>query len=169
MKLEIPYVKVYDDLREIVGEPDPGTRFYKATGDENDFRKWQEALLEIGFLHGTYSPVSVASFVQVSRAAVHKRLKEGRLTGFLFQKIKGKDGADSGKPLMLDGSPACFIPVIECKAWRDIKEGCGPEKLEEYKNEKRITRKMMDILHGRIQEDDFLHQLLNEKGGESDE
>ncbi len=169
MKLEIPYVEVYDDLREIVGDPDPGTRFYKVQGHEDDYRKWQEALQEISRLHGVYSPVSVASFVQVSRAAVHKRLKEGRLTGFQFQKVKDENAAAPDKPLLLDGSAACFIPVIECMAWRDIKEGCGPEKLEEYKRKTRLSREIVDYFLGRGPVNDKLSQLLDGKGGEDNE
>jgi len=56
-------------------------------------------------------------YAPVSRAAVHKRLKEGKLTGFFFtitHRKRNLFGIDlSTRELALG-----YIPVSECKAWK---------------------------------------------------
>jgi hypothetical protein len=56
-------------------------------------------------------------YAPVSRAAVHKRLKEGKLTGFFFTvtlKKRNLFGLDLSTRELAYG----YIPVSECKAWR---------------------------------------------------
>jgi hypothetical protein len=55
-------------------------------------------------------------FVPVSRAAVHKRLREGRLTGFTFY-VTSQGKSVWGKPRKLKQRPYVVLSVSECKAW----------------------------------------------------
>jgi hypothetical protein len=72
-------------------------------------------------------------YAPVSRAAVHKRLKEGKLTGFFYHVTHRKRnffGLDLSTRELAIG----FIPVSECKAWkaeieqRAIEQGVVTEK-----------------------------------------
>jgi hypothetical protein len=56
-------------------------------------------------------------FCPVSRAAVHKRCKEGKLSMFLYHVTSRRPGF-FGKVRTVRESPYCYIPVREAKAWR---------------------------------------------------
>lgn len=56
------------------------------SGSHEEAGAWFERLTELE--GSTVSPGGVGMVCPVSRAAVHKRLKEGRMTLFLFQKRK---------------------------------------------------------------------------------
>jgi len=56
-------------------------------------------------------------YAPVSRAAVHKRLKEGKLTGFFFH-VTHRRRNFFGLDLSTRELAIGFIPVSECKAWR---------------------------------------------------
>jgi len=82
--IEFPFIEVPKDLRKIVGEPTPRTRAYRREGTHAECGQWIEDL-------GLYykgdvgiSPAGVTMFVPVQRAAVHKRIKEGKLTAFFL-------------------------------------------------------------------------------------
>jgi hypothetical protein len=82
--IEFPFIEVPEDLRKIVGEPTPGTRAYRREGTHAECGQWIEDLGlhykgDVGI-----SPAGVTMFVPVQRAAVHKRIKEGKLTAFFF-------------------------------------------------------------------------------------
>jgi len=82
--IEFPFIEVSKDLRKIVGEPTPGTRAYRREGAHAECGQWIEDLGlhykgDVGI-----SPAGVTMFVPVQRAAVHKRIKEGKLTAFFF-------------------------------------------------------------------------------------
>ena len=71
------------------------------------------------------SPGGVAMFVPVSRAAVHKRLREGRLTGFAFH-VTSQGKSLWGKPRKMKSRPYLVVSVSECKAWaKDLKRKVG--------------------------------------------
>lgn len=75
-------------------------------------------------------------FAPVSRAAVYKRLTEGRLTAFSFH-VRKYSKTLFGRERMERETPFVFIPVSECKAWgEEIRErmakrdGITTEELE---------------------------------------
>lgn len=111
------FVEIPPHLKKIVGEPDPGTRIFRAYGNEEDFDKWFDAVWEICGDDKAVSPGGVSMFAKVTRAGVHKRMKEGRLTAFLFHKVKESKWIKGRKVLEEGGRPYGFIPVSECKAW----------------------------------------------------
>ena len=88
MKTEFPFVKIPDHLRDAIGKPDEGTRMYRQYGKTDEMHKWFDAVDEICEPEGSISPGGVCGYVDVSRAGVHKRLKEGRLSGFLYHVIQ---------------------------------------------------------------------------------
>ena len=55
-------------------------------------------------------------FAGVSRAAVHKRLKDGKLTAFLFHVTRASRSI-FGYQKKLKQLPYAYVPVSECKAW----------------------------------------------------
>jgi len=77
--------KCREDLRKIVGEPTPGTRAFRRRGTHAEWRA--SGLKNLGLHYkgdvGNFA-AGVTMFVPVQRAAVHKRIKEGKLTAFFF-------------------------------------------------------------------------------------
>lgn len=131
MSKEFQFVKIPPHLAKQLGEPDSGTRLHRAYGSEADMEAWFEAVWEVCEEEKAISPGGVAGYVKVSRPAVHKRLKEGRLTGFFFHLIKEGRFFKGKKKLAEGGRPYIFIPVSECKAWaEELKERKGLAKEE---------------------------------------
>ena len=114
MSKEFQFVEIPDELLPIIGNPDDGTRVYRVKGDENGTGSWFEAFSKI--VGKTVSPGGVSMFAPVSRAAVYKRLKEGRLTMFCYHPEETHRGF-FGKKKKCRGNPYGYIPVSECKAW----------------------------------------------------
>ncbi len=113
------HVHVPRRLRGVLGHPEPGSRVHRRAGYRDDFAAWFEAVCEVCGADGAVSPGAVALYAKVSRAGVHKRLKEGRLTAFLFRVVEVADRAGSAE-LPADGGRAyTFIPLRECRAWAD--------------------------------------------------
>ena len=57
-------------------------------------------------------------YCPVSRAAVYKRIKEGRLSLFLFHVTRRKTALFGGKKVVRE-MPYGYIPVSEVRAWRN--------------------------------------------------
>ena len=137
MNDDFPFIDIPERYRNIIGLPDKdkGARLYRAYGNRHEFVKWIEAVDEICGSKSNVSPGGAAAIVGVTRAAVHKRLKEGHLTGFCFYIVenaelfflKFKRLEESGKPNVLD------IPVSECLAWaKDVEvRRARQEKIDE--------------------------------------
>jgi hypothetical protein len=115
MKPDFPFVKVSAHLRWIVGEPLPDTRMHRQEGAEDHIPDWEDAIFkELG---PCVSPGGAAQRAGVSRAAVHDRLKQGKLTGFFFYSTKPRRflfGKLPPKRELMVG----YIPVSEATAWR---------------------------------------------------
>lgn len=116
---DFPFVHIPGHLSDRIGNPNEGTRLYRRYGKESEIEDWFDAVYEICQGNGSVSPGGVAMYVRVSRPAVHKRLKEGRLTGFLFHQIEEGRFFKGRKRLKDGGMPYCCIPVSECKAWAE--------------------------------------------------
>jgi hypothetical protein len=113
----IDHIAIRPDVLKNLGEPDPGTRTYRKLGRRRDFEAWFDTVQLVCSPEGVLTPGGVGMYTGVSRAGVHKRMREGRLTAFMFHLI-GEDAGDgpqaAGKP---GGRPYCFIPLSECRAW----------------------------------------------------
>src|SRR5271154_3924650 len=114
--IEFPFVEVQKDLRKIVGEPTPGTRAYRREGTHAECGQWIEDLGlhykgDVGI-----SPAGVTMFVPVQRAAVHKRIKEGKLTAFFFY-ITHVESTFFGTKRKVKLRPYILLSMSECKAW----------------------------------------------------
>lgn len=122
---ELPFVNVPPEALPIVGEPTPGTRFYRREGSDEQCGEWFESIGRIFGGDVGLSPGGVAMFVPVSRAAIHKRLREGRLTGFAFY-VTSQGKSLWGKPRKIKARPYLVLSVSECKAWaKDLKRKAG--------------------------------------------
>lgn len=114
--IEFPFIEVPKDLRNIVGEPTPGTRAYRREGTHAECGQWIEDLGlhykgDVGI-----SPAGVTMFVPVQRAAVHKRIKEGKLTAFFFY-ITHVESTFFGTKRKVKMRPYILLSMSECKAW----------------------------------------------------
>jgi hypothetical protein len=114
--IEFPFIAVPKDLRKIVGEPTTGTRAYRREGTHAECGQWIEDLGlhykgDVGI-----SPAGVTMFVPVQRAAVHKRIKEGKLTAFFFY-ITHVESTFFGTKRKVKLRPYILLSMSECKAW----------------------------------------------------
>lgn len=89
MEQEFPYLKIKPNLLKVVGPPDEDTRIFRQSGIQMSFHSWMFNLQDE--MKGNLIPSNwVPEFVGVSRAAVHKRIKAGRLTMFVFDLMDHK-------------------------------------------------------------------------------
>ena len=114
MDADFPYIEVPEEAAKVFGHPDNGTRIYRAEGSEEESGPWFEAVCAIA--GDCVSPGGASMFAPVSRAAVHKRVKEGSLTAFLFHVTKTRK-ALFGKQRQVRETPFIYVPVSELKAW----------------------------------------------------
>ena len=131
MSIELPYLKVTPEMKSIVGKCDKGTRIHRREGSYAEAGKWFLQLDEL-FKDRFVSPGGVSMFVRISRAAVHKRMKEGRLSAFCFHVVH-EEKTFFGNVRKAKATPFVTNPVSECKAWaKEIDEKRGqPEVLHE--------------------------------------
>lgn len=117
---DIKPVAIPGHLAKVIGDPDPGTRMYRRYGRRDDFQAWWDAVCEICGEESSVSPGGVALYARVSRAGVHKRMKDGRLTGFLFHPVQGYSRWTKREILDNAGQPYIYIPGDECKQWAKL-------------------------------------------------
>lgn len=110
------YVEVPEDLYPILGKPDEGTRIYRAEGPKEQCGDWFEAVDR--YVGPCVSPGGAGMYCPVSRAAVHKRIKEGKLSCFLFHTTEIRTSLWSKKEKTLREAPYAHICVSELKQWR---------------------------------------------------
>src|SRR5271154_5785276 len=76
------FVAIPMELDEFSGKPGSGTRIYRRDGSQEESAVWFDVLTEL--IGPSVSPGGVGMYCPVSRAAVYKRVKEGKLSMFLF-------------------------------------------------------------------------------------
>lgn len=134
MPTPFPYVEVPPELLPIVGERDGDTRVYRKRGPGEESATWHEVIWRIA--GPTVSPGGVLMYCPISRAAVYKRMKDGKLTAFNYY-VTGKKAGFFGGFIGFRETPYCYIPVSEAKAWR--------AELEERALEQgKVTKKELD-------------------------
>jgi hypothetical protein len=114
--IQFPFIEVPREVHKIVGEPTHGTRAYRQEGTHEQCGQWLEALGEHYKGDVGISPAGVSMFVPVQRAAVHKRIKEGKLTAFFFY-ITHVESTFFGTKRKVKLRPYIVLSVSECKAW----------------------------------------------------
>ena len=118
MAIRFPFVQIPPELEKLIGEPDPGTRYYRRSGTREECSQWFDALSELVEAGAGVSPGGVSMYVPVSRAAVHHRLKNGMLTGFSFY-VAEDEKSFFGTTRKRKLRPYVYIPASECKAWAE--------------------------------------------------
>ena len=116
--IQFPFIEVPPELRRIVGEPTPGTRAYRREGTYKECGAWFEALGEHYKGDVGLSTNGVIMFVPVSRAGVHKRIREGKLTAFFFY-VTHDETTLFGATRKAKERPFIVVSVSECKAWAE--------------------------------------------------
>jgi len=128
MSTEFPYLQINTpERKKLVGKPDKGTRIYRREGTFKESGEWCVAMDEV-FNDQFVSPGGVCMFVPSSRASVHKRLKEGRLTALCFHVVHDEK-TFFGNVRKAKATPFVYIPVSECKAWaKELEEKRGQDE-----------------------------------------
>jgi len=120
MSKEFPFVEIPDELLPVIGELRGNTRIYYTKGSADGLAEWYQAISSV--FPNLVSPGGVSMFAPVTRAAVNKRIREGRLTSFSYYSEESMKGLffnlkESRK------TPFVYIPVSECIAWaKEIEE-----------------------------------------------
>lgn len=129
-----PFVEIPPEMAEVIGQREGDSRVYAKEGSQEECSRWYDAVHEIAGM--CVSPGGVAMFCPVSRAATHRRIREGRLTCFTFH-VKERKIDFFGKLRGYKETPYAHVPVSECKAWK--------KELEEkaIRNE-RVTREQLE-------------------------
>jgi hypothetical protein len=130
MNKDFKYLEIPASLKPFIGEPDPDTRIYRREGSDEESGPWFDALGEHLPGEGFVSPGGVMMYAPVSRAAVHKRLKEGKMTAFCFHVVEAKRSI-FGYQDKLKKRPYVYVPVSECKAWAEELKA-RPDRKEAY-------------------------------------
>jgi hypothetical protein len=118
---DIEFVQVPEELASVLGDPDPGTRCWRRFGKEEDARDWFEAVMATCAPDGGVSPGGVAIYARVSRAGVHKRVAEGRITAFMFHQVESVSRLTKREKLAFGGrATQCYIPLTECRSWAEL-------------------------------------------------
>ncbi len=121
----IESVQVPGRLLDRLGDRDPGTRMYRRFGRTGSFAEWFDAVCQVSGAEGVLSAGAAAVYVGVSRAGLHKRMKEGRLTAFLFHVDSPGEAQEDPEDRRQGGRPYSFIPVRECRAWVEARRSRG--------------------------------------------
>jgi hypothetical protein len=118
MFIQFPFVEVPKELRRMVGDPTPGTRAYRREGTFAECGQWFEALGEHYKGDVGISPSGASMFVPVTRASVHKRIRDGKLTAFIFY-VSKEEKSFLGVKRKAKQRPYICLSVSECKAWAE--------------------------------------------------
>jgi len=116
MSTDFPFVEIPEELYPVLGTPDPGTRIYRRDGSQEESAAWYDLLHEV--IGASVSPGGVQMICPASRAAVYKRMKEGKLSAFLFH-VTYRKTTLFGQNKILRQSPYVYVPVSEARAWRE--------------------------------------------------
>jgi hypothetical protein len=111
-----PFVEIPSELEPVIGKRDPGTHIYRRDGSQEESAAWFDLLMEV--IGPSVSPGGVGMYCPVSRAAVYKRIHEGKLSIFLFH-VTHRTTTLFGKNKIVRDSPYGYIPVSEARAWRE--------------------------------------------------
>lgn len=127
MATVFPFVHVAPELQDAIGKCDPGTHIHRKDGSQEESAAWFDLLTEL--IGPSVSPGGVGMYCPVSRAAVYKRIKEGKLSIFLFH-VTHRKTTLFGKTKTLRDSPYGYVPVSEAQAWRqELEERAVRQKL----------------------------------------
>jgi hypothetical protein len=115
LQTDFPFVEIPEKLLAVVGSREPGTHIYRRDGSQEESSVWFDLLTEI--IGPSVSPGGLGMYCPVSRAAVYKRIQEGKLSIFLFH-VTHRTTTLFGKNKILRDNPYGYIPVSEARAWR---------------------------------------------------
>lgn len=116
MNGDFPYVEVPPEAMVALGPADPNSRIHRRTGTEEESGPWFEVVTDIA--GPCVSPGGAGMFAPVTRAAVQKRIKEGKLSAFCFHVTSTRIGL-FGKERKSRDLPYVYVPAEELKAWAE--------------------------------------------------
>lgn len=104
-------IEIAEELLKYLGKRETNTRMYRQYGGESDYRSWFQAVNQVCGEASYVSPGGASIYAGVSRAGVHKAMKDGRLTAFLFHFIAPGVLRENAQ------APYIHIPVFELESW----------------------------------------------------
>ena len=116
MSTDFPFVEIPKEMESIIGKRDEGTHIYRKEGSDEEAGPWFDLLTDI--IGPSVSPGGVGMYTPVSRAAVHKRIKEGKLSMFLYH-VTHKRTTLFGTTKTTRETPYAYIPCSEARAWEE--------------------------------------------------
>jgi hypothetical protein len=119
MSTKVNHVQVPGNRLAVLGQPDPGTRAYHRYGRADEFAAWLDAVCEVSGPDGVVSPGGAGAYARVTRAGVHKRLREGRLTAFVFHVTEDTESVSAAQAPPSGGRSFTYIPLQECRSWAE--------------------------------------------------
>jgi hypothetical protein len=122
MQTAFPFVEIPKEMEPVIGVPDENTHIYRKDGSQEESSAWFDLLTEI--IGPSVSPGGVGMYCPVSRAAVYKRVQEGKLSMFLFH-VTHRKTTLFGTTKTLRSSAFAYVPVREARAWREELEERG--------------------------------------------
>lgn len=106
-------ISIPSKLHVAFGEPGSTTpNVFEQEGDVWHALSWFNVLRKV--VGEVVALPTVSLLVPVSRNAIHKRIKEGKLSVFKYTVIESGEGVSES---LNRGRPHAFVPVLECKLW----------------------------------------------------
>src|ERR1700683_1501569 len=128
MSTEFPYLQMNTpERKKLVGKQDKGTRIYRREGSFKESGEWCVTMDEV-FEDQFVSPGGVGMFVPVRRAAVHKRMKEGRVTALCFYVVH-----DEKRSLAICERPGDALRVYSSFGVQGVGKGNRGEKRDTWR------------------------------------
>lgn len=100
---------------EIIGKQVTGTRLYQKHGPESEASYWYDVIFDV--FGPCVSPGGISMYAPVSRAAIHQRIKQGKMLAFYFyldSERRNWFGTKTARKNVAYG----LIPVEEGKIWK---------------------------------------------------
>jgi hypothetical protein len=108
-------IEIPEELKEKLGEVDPETLIYRKSGTDLEYREWFETVIEVTG-GKVVSPGGVQMYCNVSRAGVHKKIKNGGITAFCFHVTKTLRTL-FGEADYIGKTPYMYIPIYDLQEW----------------------------------------------------
>lgn len=155
---DIEYVVFPRSVVHLFGQRAPGYRIYSRSGGIDDYRSWVHALAEhVGLV---LSSGEAATYLGITRAAVWRRMNQGKLTTFNFYLAPIEVNGD----LVVKSLDAC-VPLKELRQWHDFRQA-RKDELERLDREEEEQERAED--QRRVLEEEERERRMEEEETEEE-
>lgn len=116
-----PFVEIPPEHLPHLGKADPGTRFYRRFGRQDEIPDWSDHVAEVCGRYvewgmGTVSPGGAIYYSLVSRAGIYKAILRGKLTAFAFH-VEARHRLFGWLGMRKREKPLILVPRYEAAEW----------------------------------------------------